>query len=271
MIKTDFTKRGYNLNNALLLAEMSEMAYKSEKEIAEHNDRNWKYTNFKFFKGTQAFMVGNDSEIILVFRGTDSIEDFLTDFTLKLIRDPILGRSYGRVHRGFSRTLDIVSDSVEKAVKQFQRNSTHPLWLTGHSLGAALATLATARFFVKGRTVKGLYTFGSPRVGDDVFSDKFDPIFKRWTFSFINNQDIITRVPPRLAGYCHVGTIAYIDGGGIIHKDIRWWQRVLDQTTSDIVSALERYQSLKRANPDGFQDHEMYKYVKILSTNVKKM
>ena len=69
--------------------------------------------------------------------------------------------------------------------------------MTGNSLGAALATLAADRY----GNVQGVYTFGSPKVGNDVFKEKF--IVK--TYSIVNNKDIVTRVPPP-GIYKHVGT-----------------------------------------------------------------
>src|SRR5262249_54451343 len=91
-----------------------------------------------------------------------------------------------------------------------------PVWLTGHSLGAALATLAAARW-AAGHRVQGLYTFGSPRVGNAAFAATVPgPCYR-----FVNNNDVVTRLPPPglFAGYRHVGVLKYIRTDGVIVED----------------------------------------------------
>ena len=109
------------------------------------------------------------------------------------------------------------------------------IWFTGHSL-AALATLAVDRF--KAGNVGGLYTFGSPRVGDKVFQVGFTPPCYR----FVNNTDIIPHLPPPtvLADYAHVGNLRFIDSAGRI---------VSDPTTFDMIASNLRghFQSVKAA------------------------
>ena len=90
-----------------------------------------------------------------------------------------------------------------------------PVYFTGHSLGAALATISVARF--QGVNC-ALYTFGSPRVGDDRFVravlQKTPKVFR-----FINCQDIVTQIPPEVAlknYYRHVGEERYINRTGAI-------------------------------------------------------
>ena len=62
------------------------------------------------------------------------------------------------------------------------------LWITGHSLGAALATLCASRY----GNVQGVYTFGSPRVGNNGFKEKLQVKIYR----VVNNDDIVARARP---------------------------------------------------------------------------
>lgn len=55
------------------------------------------------------------------------------------------------------------------------------------------------------RQAKGLYTFGQPRTGDREFARKPDADFEQQTFRYVNNNDIVTRVPFRAMNYSHVG------------------------------------------------------------------
>ncbi len=83
-----------------------------------------------------------------------------------------------------------------------------PIWLTGHSLGGALATIAAYRLLKMGMNVHGLYTFGSPRVGNYGFVHDFRVLaFQRGLKGqgnegnlqrFMNHNDIVARVPPAL-------------------------------------------------------------------------
>ena len=81
------------------------------------------------------------------------------------------------------------------------------IWITGHSLGAALATLCAGRY---GRA-QGVYTFGSPRVGNENFKQHLDVEIYR----IVNNDDIVPRLPS-LGVYTHVGELKFIDCDGIM-------------------------------------------------------
>ena len=91
--------------------------------------------------------------------------------------------------------------------------------MTGHSLGAALATLAADRY----GDVQGLYTYGSPRVGDRMFKVDFNVN----AYRFVNNNDIVAKVPPA-SMYCHVGQLKYIDRDGRLHEHTNRWEKWSD-------------------------------------------
>ncbi|MCK7478059.1 MAG: lipase family protein [Candidatus Moduliflexus flocculans] len=75
-----------------------------------------------------------------------------------------------KVHRGFKSALEEVWDDLFPYLKALQGRGCR-IWMTGHSLGAALATLAADRY----GEVQGVYTFGSPRVGNGRFNGLLDP------------------------------------------------------------------------------------------------
>jgi triacylglycerol lipase len=88
------------------------------------------------------------------------------------------------------------------------------LYVAGHSLGAALATLALPD--IEERTkcrIRALYTFGSPRVGDDTFAREFNERYRGRSFRIANTSDLVTSSPCAFGG--HVGAIfAYRHSGG---------------------------------------------------------
>ena len=114
---------------------------------------------------TRGFLGVCDTHAVLAFRGTDpvTLPSWVTDAVVKLVEC----KEYeGRVHRGFSSVLRRTWGKVEKIVKEVQ---DRPLFLTGHSMGGALAVLTGYRLAKLGCPPAATYTFGSPRVGDPVF------------------------------------------------------------------------------------------------------
>ncbi len=248
-------KSAYDRTNALWLAKAAELAYKPAG-TARKTAKRWGFTNFEFFdkRGTQAFVAGNADMILVAFRGTEptKVKDWMTD--AKIRKNPAFG---GRVHRGFLGGLRKVwghgNSGMIGAIRKF-RDDGQTIWITGHSLGAALATLAAAGCRAERLPVQGIYTYGSPRVGSKAFQKKFDKSFKKKTFRFVNNNDVVTRVPPRALKYKHVGTLRYIDHNHRIQKDIGLWKKFLDRIKGRIDDFL-------KPGTDGLKDHPIKKYL----------
>jgi triacylglycerol lipase len=151
-------------------------------------------------RGTQGYVTWNDRFALFAFRGTepDSIRDIVTNVRIPLIAWDVPGE---RVHSGFNGALaDVWPQVVEsEPLKKV------PVWFTGHSLGAALATLAGDRFARERQQhgfaeLGGIYTFGSPLVGDRPFVDGFNTRHRDRSFRFVNDQGTVTRQPPRSSG-----------------------------------------------------------------------
>ena len=97
-----------------------------------------------------------DEIILVAFRGTEAVKDFITDANVDLIAGPLRGE----VHEGLSEALTPVWGTIKQTIANFRGAGGKSLWFTGYSLGAGLATLAVARLLNKGDPVDGLYTFG---------------------------------------------------------------------------------------------------------------
>ena len=138
-------------------------------------------------KGTQAFIASSDKfkMNILAFRGTEeNITDIKAD--LKGTTIEIDGAS---IHSGFYEAFQCVKDDIELTLATVKTNG-YPLYITGHSLGGALALLATK--FLASDSLGACYTFGSPRVASSIFGDEIKtPIYR-----IVNAADIVPRVPP---------------------------------------------------------------------------
>lgn len=197
----------YHPGNALWLAELSRVAYRHDREEIAPPPQPTRtdfleragFTQLEFFlsedKDTQAMLVesaGTTPYAVLAFRGTEqTIGDYLTDLNIGL---PPFRAAEIVVHKGFREALAPVWNKIDAALGRL----TCPVFYTGHSLGGALATLAAAR-----RPPRAVYTFGSPRVGNQAFVDTLAaiPIHR-----FVDDKDIVATVPPEALGFRHAGT-----------------------------------------------------------------
>ena len=113
----------------------------------------------------------------------------------------------GGVHSGFNREVEDLWPLMEEVL----RGSDQPVWFCGHSLGGAMATICAYRCKRSSLTAdpRELHTFGSPRVGNKRYL-RHAPIEH---FRWVNNNDIVTRVPPPWMGYRHGGDVEAVGLG----------------------------------------------------------
>lgn len=157
-------------------------------------------------RNTQAIaLVDGTDHAVIAFRGTQADQwiDAVTDLTFL----PVPWDRGGKVHRGFARAYDSADASVRRALAGWlAAHQPASLTVTGHSLGGALATL-----FASDHPMAELVTFGSPAVGDAAFAALFAGRAAR---RYCDCADLVTRLPPALIGFRHVGALRYIDRTG---------------------------------------------------------
>lgn len=243
--------------NAVALGNGALLAYADAGTCATSASA-WGFARAHFIdrRETQCLVMGNAAAVVVAFRGTEpaKLQDWMSDLDTRQVAGP-----FGQVHDGFWRALSYVWDELTACVAEYQ-DQGQSLWVTGHSLGAALATLACARWREADKPVHGLYTFGSPRVGDRVFERTFDQDFGARTFRFVNNGDLVTRVPPRALGFSHVGTFAYFDDQGRLQTDPGWWDRFLNRVQADVAD-------LGKLGLADIKEHSMERYLALCEAN----
>jgi len=254
----------YHPENAFSLGQSSKLAYEAPALI-EARCMEWGLHRVRFIESSQAskrdtqlFVAANDTQVVVAFRGTEpkKLQDWLADANTVLINGPF----GGRVHAGFSLALDSVWEPMLAAVLEFQ-DQGQSLWFTGHSLGAALAALAVARLRdERDKPVHGLYTFGQPRIGDRAFERAYNQDNRSRSFRFVNNNDVVTRVPTRLMGFSHIGTFLYFDHKRELQTDLHFWYQLLDRIEG-------RIDDLGKIGTDGLKDHFMDAYLAGLEKN----
>jgi predicted lipase len=192
-----------------------------------------------------------DGTRLVAFRGTqpDDLKDLLTDLTFPPVDWPESG---GRVHAGFAQA----TRGLLPALRDWLSGpgaGTGPLVLAGHSLGAAIATLAAA--LLKPAL---LVTLGSPRVGDASFvaAQASAPCAR-----FVDCTDIVTTVPPAVLGYVHVRPPSYIDSSGLVQEDPNEALMTSDGRSAKVAYALRHAWIPGNVGLRSFADHAPINYL----------
>lgn len=265
----------FDIDNVIALAHCSEAAYPISVNNGERQETteewstrvsgllsSWGFDCVEFFdrNDTQAFIAGNKSQIVISFRGTEAtaLEDIATDLRIRQVGGPLAGR----VHRGFMMAFLSVWDDystpsgffrgMEHTLKDMKKDidGSPAIWLTGHSLGAALSQLALAFLLEEGRPVQGTHTFGCPRVGNTEFVTTLDARSGKRNYRLVNNNDIVTRVPPRSFGYDHAGEFWYLSEKCDLKKDPNSWYIFLDRSLGVLCD-------IGTVGVDAIKDHSM--------------
>lgn len=208
----DSGAQGFSRKHAWWLAEAALLAYWPDDEAREIYAANTGLECVCLSQdATQCHLAIAEDFAMIAFRGTQSTQwqDLFDD--ARFVLTPWQGPSGGQVHSGFSTAFERIRPRLEEAIAQ--RAKDLPLWITGHSLGGALAVLAADTL----RNVQGVYTAGCPRVGNQVFARHFGQRVAERSFRYVNDTDVVTHVPPGLASpYAHVGVVRGIDENGKI-------------------------------------------------------
>tara|TARA_B100000482_G_scaffold191908_1_gene178227 strand:+ start:75 stop:857 length:783 start_codon:yes stop_codon:yes gene_type:complete len=235
---------------ASFMAKLSEKCYENEGPFKTYADKSWRIKYFDF-GGTQAYALNGKNNFILVFRGTQPTqwEDIKADLDIKKVYSSTIdGRVEGKVHRGFKYALNDVWDDIVAHMDECGAEQKQ-IYITGHSLGAALATLVAGR--LNNSSVK-LYTYGSPRAG----SKKWNSMQKFTHYRFRNNNDLVTRIPPAWMGFQHNGKFMYFNSNGD-YKDQPGFFYMLTHWFGGIMRGI------LSLSFDSFSDHNINTYYKL--------
>ncbi|EFN56954.1 hypothetical protein CHLNCDRAFT_143513 [Chlorella variabilis] len=156
--------------------------------------------------------------IVVAFRGTDShsiynwvqnMRTWRTDLALGYPGAP----PHALVHGGFFTSYNgsALAANITAGVQALRgRHPDVPIYVSGHSLGAAMATLCALDLRLNlGAPDVRVYSFGSPRVGNQVFAEWFEEVVQvHWRFT--HNRDIVPSVPPGYMGFYHVSREVWV-------------------------------------------------------------
>jgi hypothetical protein len=189
---------------AYSLALASKLSYDAPEAMVATARSTWGFAACRTFEAgdTQCFIASTATHALIAFRGTESVGDWLADLDARSLMRP-----YGAVHRGFYHAFRDIEPALSSALASL---SARRLLLTGHSLGGALATICAAEWQAT-RDIAAVYTYGQPRCGNQRFREFLNARFGDAFSRFVNDDDIVPRVPP---GFRHVGHLFHFDATG---------------------------------------------------------
>ncbi len=234
------------IQKSLLFAELSRLAYASPERVEKIvYEAGLDQCTFIARDGAEAYVFGNRFDCMIVCHGTEPNQwnDIEADANAWTVVSEV-----GRVHSGFHTEVNELWPLLEQQIKEDQR----PMWFSGHSLGGAMAAVCAVRCKISPipSNPQAIFSYGAPRVGDRSYTSFLKVKHYRW----VNNNDIVPRVPPRWLGYRHMGQEIYINRNGKI-SNLRSWFRVRDRFYGLLAS-------LRLWKLDYFSDHSMVDYIK---------
>jgi triacylglycerol lipase len=248
------------MNTPTLCCYLSQCAYKDKDELQLGEVK--KFSNLNVYDSdldAQCFTVIINKKLYIVFRGTESFRDCLSDANIIQVPmdlDNILEtEKRPEVHWGFLRQFRSLQPDIEKDIEKFEGTN---IIITGHSLGAGQCTLAGLAFSFKyPLDTFSCYTYGSPRVGDNNFKNLFNKNI-RVHQRFVNEDDPVTMIPLPWR-YKHVSRLRFINKKDEIVNSIPYirWKTCIS----------EYFNYLLGRNSSPLEDHSCSAYLAKLKKN----
>jgi triacylglycerol lipase len=232
----DFSPAGqaFSIDAAFWAMWFAERAMFHDDPLTARELQNLGFTRYQIVKadaqGMQAFVAARPDVVVVAFRGSDELIDWIGDFNFPLNEGAAHGVP-GKVHRGFAEALEASWPALERLVVA-SVDRGQPVWVTGHSLGGAEATLTAVRLAQLGLALGPLYTFGAPRAGNGDFARAADLLLERAIYRVVNESDLVPRLPPTAAAADGASPIVPFAGGlaaiwlrdlDYLHPGQMWW------------------------------------------------
>ena len=154
------------------------------------------------------FILKSSANNIIVFRGTQEPDEWIANLNAKQIYYQTNNPEAGKVHQGFYNLYFNGSDPIRPLIDQL--DPTIPCYITGHSLGGAIAVLAAIDLALNFSNLKKqiqMYNYAPPRVGDPTFVKFYSELVPN-SYCVVNQADSTWLLPPTQLNnstYLHVG------------------------------------------------------------------
>jgi triacylglycerol lipase len=201
---------GHNDQSALYLATACDLAYlPQEQGKVEFAAQLGLAAKLISVDNTQCYVCENDQVIVVAFRGSeipnsiDGFKDWLLtnakNFLVlpagKIGTDFVAAGVGARFHRGFMEALDEIWEPLFQVVDAILARQDRPVFITGHSLGGALALLSAWRLQRQMIPIHNVYTFGAPMVGNEAAAKAFEKEFPGRIYRYVDAGDMVPHLP----------------------------------------------------------------------------
>lgn len=275
------TSQGFNSHNAQLLLWLSRLAYADKAEVVSYAESLLEVTaqDIHWYSSccgsdVQLFILAQAEDVFIIFRGSESECDFELNNDIWLQDDHAMSKLAQqseapiRLHQGFLTAFLAVNTFIKQKLKQLiPVGDNKRIWLAGHSLGGALTTIAAAYIefvYPEPYRIAGIYSYGSPRVGNVPFANLFSSQLAQRYYRIVNNNDLVPHLPPQtglfgeVGRYTHVGERYYFTQDSVLlDHDLSWWQAVQDEMKGMVASWRD-----DDFMPDQISDHLIGHYLK---------
>lgn len=190
--------------------------------------------NFSRLLMGYALRAKNDSHSIIVMRGTVSADEWLNNINFRMVAFDPTDEQYGKVHNGFRDIYKGVRGRYRKLIEQCDADK--PLYLVGHSLGAAISQLVALDIAIQSpeRADKvQVYGYAPPRVGDATFAQKYNQLVKT-SYRIVNVCDAIPYMP-----FEEIGTL--LDQQGYPYADTKGELAFVHQAGNPVANHISSY------------------------------
>jgi len=225
------------------LGQMCKLSYAGPTEIDAALSR-WNFSKIDHFHNGSLYacVASDDHTVLVAFRGTDDSKDWLVNIDAVPQLVP-----HGIIHSGFYQGMKTLYPEIAAAATA-QGVEKKNLWITGHSLGGALAVAFAYECLAQGRfKPAGVVTFGQPLLADSALgayiSDQLGGNYVR----FVNGRDVVTRVPP---GYVHFGKLVWFHEGKLDMGDQSGAAELAPLSAADFESLKKSLRDLRQLGRD---------------------
>ena len=256
--------KDFSVQKARDYATMAYLAFKDEKKIGE-GIRPLGFELFYFFdkNDIQGYIAEGIDSIVVVFRGTNSEKDLLTDLNIILTPYPKTRRPIckPKVHTGFLEGFLDIRGLLFRKIEELMaaKNSVKEMAVIGYSMGAGIGAIAAMEIKRKYHLPTYFTAFGMPRTGNKQFAKKFNKTIDN-SHVLLNDVDPVGKVPPKSFGYRHVKNYVLIDNNEKIIMNPNWFEK-LEATIESVIEFLESV---------SLDSHMITTYIETLEKLVKK-